>query len=137
MNAILTTLLLSLPAGSDTPHPKTRTHTLHSEILLTLHTNNIISEAIKRFGISDKTKDLVVVRFGGGSQEQVWSGIDHVVRGQLAGLGELDKEGVADWKALDKVRVSLTSFISTLRYSGSHDRADIRSTNCQNSTDYH
>jgi len=67
MTAILTTLLLALPAGSDDPSPKTRSHNLHSEILLTLHTNNIISEAIKKFGISNSTTSLLVVRW------MVWS----------------------------------------------------------------
>jgi len=73
MTAILTTLLLALPAGSDDPTPRTRSHNLHSEILLTLHTNNIISEAIKKFGISNTTSAVLIVRFGDGEQEEVWT----------------------------------------------------------------
>ena len=117
MTAILTTLLLALPSSpspstsssssSSAPSspvvPKTRTHNLHSELLLTLHTNNIISEAIKRFGISDKTTDLIVVRFGHSTQEDVWSKMGSVVNGELVELAQLDAEGIADWKALDKV----------------------------------
>jgi EKC/KEOPS complex subunit CGI121/TPRKB len=103
MTAILTTLLLALPAGSDDPSPKTRSHNLHSEILLTLHTNNIISEAIKKFGISNSTTSLLVVRFGDGEQDEVWDTMDGVVEGELVPLSTLDGGELVDWKALDKV----------------------------------
>lgn len=71
-----------------------------------LHTNNIISEAIKRFGISNTTKNLLVVRFGEGDQKEVWEDIEKVVKGELIPLSSLDAEGIADWKGLDKVRKS-------------------------------
>ena len=103
MTAILTTLLLALPAGSDDPTPRTRSHNLHSEILLTLHTNNIISEAIKKFGISNTTSAVLIVRFGDGEQEEVWNAMDNVVEGELAPLSTLDGGELVDWKALDKV----------------------------------
>lgn len=118
MTAILTTLLLALPASNFTttdsspPTPKTRTHNLHSEILLNLWTNNIISEAIKKFGISDKTKDLIVVRFGDAQPKQVWEAMEAVVDGKLGEVAELDKEGVADWKVLDKVGFDFARFLA-------------------------
>jgi EKC/KEOPS complex subunit CGI121/TPRKB len=101
------TLLLALPAdlsGSSAVVPKTRSHNLHSEILLTLHTNNIISEAIKKFGISDSTRTLCVVRFGSSQQADVWRDMEKVVQGQLVPLSKLDSDEYADWKSLDKVR---------------------------------
>lgn len=105
MTAIQMTLLLSFPADSTTP--KTRTHNLHSEILLTLHTNNIISEAIKKFGISDKTQTLLVVRFGEGEQADVWGSMEKIVKGELIPLSSLDREGITDWKGVDKVSSAL------------------------------
>ncbi|KAK1927606.1 kinase binding protein CGI-121-domain-containing protein [Papiliotrema laurentii] len=106
ITALQMTLLLALPAdlsGSSAVVPKTRSHNLHSEILLTLHTNNIISEAIKKFGISDSTRTLCVVRFGSSQQADVWRDMEKVVQGQLVPLSKLDSDEYADWKSLDKL----------------------------------
>ena len=137
MTAILTTLLLALPAGSDDPTPRTRSHNLHSEILLTLHTNNIISEAIKKFGISNTTSAVLIVRFGDGEQEEVWNAMDNVVEGELAPLSTLDGGELVDWKALDKVCPDTVPFALAYlvlctrpRIWCSQSTADGRSTSC-------
>lgn len=124
--AILTTLLLSIQPpsspSSTSPEPTlvTRSHNLHSEVLLTLSPSNNISDSIRRHGLSDNTTDLVVVRFGKArsdgameaddtssqlikDEERIWKGIEAVVKGKLAGLDELDDPQRPDWKALDKV----------------------------------
>ncbi|KAF9518406.1 hypothetical protein BS47DRAFT_1338337 [Hydnum rufescens UP504] len=62
-----------------------RTKTVHSEILFALNPSNNITEAIKRFGINDKTQALILVRVGN---------VDETVDGRAAGT--LDDNAVFD-----------------------------------------
>lgn len=145
LTAIQTTLLNALtPAvgppsagsasgsGSSTPNPTpalaqtppqllTRSHNIHSELLLTLSPNNNITESIRRHGLSDQTTSLVVVRMGPGpahaedqggpdgegqgqgSRQVVWKEIEEVVKGRLVELDQLDREDHPDWPRVDKV----------------------------------
>ncbi|KAK9470753.1 kinase binding protein CGI-121-domain-containing protein [Dipodascopsis tothii] len=52
-------------ALTDREHDAVRTKNIHSEIVFALSPNGNISEALRRFGVADTTKDLVVVRVGG------------------------------------------------------------------------
>lgn len=97
-----------------------KTKTVHSEIIWALNpTNNVrfiiychtfrflcldqITEALRRFGVSDTSVSLIVVRVGpqmdAGSVEQQMKG---VINGTLTSMEELS--GVTDWSALKKVR---------------------------------
>ncbi|WWC88090.1 uncharacterized protein L201_002994 [Kwoniella dendrophila CBS 6074] len=88
--------------------PKTRTHNLHSEILLTLSPNNNITESIKKFGLSDQTKNLIIVKFSNSfiSSKQIYQDIINVVKGDLVLNDDMinDKiENITDWKKVDKL----------------------------------
>ncbi|KAK4690038.1 hypothetical protein P7C73_g18, partial [Tremellales sp. Uapishka_1] len=99
LTAIQTTLLYSATS--------TRTHNLHSEILLYLSPNNNISDAIRKFGLSDQTTHLVLVKITDRekSVEEVWKEMEAVVEGELESLDVLDEHegGRTDWKAVDKL----------------------------------
>ncbi|KAK8861648.1 hypothetical protein IAR55_002471 [Kwoniella newhampshirensis] len=83
--------------------PKTRSHNLHSELLLSLSPNNNITDSIRRHGISDSTTTLAVVRFGSAdvSAEEVCRGMESVVQGESVGWERI--EGFTDWSRVDKV----------------------------------
>lgn len=108
LTAIQATILNSL---TPTGEIKTRSHNLHSEILLSLSPNNNITDSIRRHGLSDSTKELIVVRIeesvSSGSlperQAEVWKGIEGVVKGDLVSVKELDKGDKVDWSRVDKV----------------------------------
>lgn len=103
ISALFSTVLTTLPAESSST-PQTRTHNLHSEILLGLSIGTNITDAIRRHGISDDSKCVIVVRIGGSqSTEEVWSGMNSLVRGDIGSLGELDEGKTADWGRVDKV----------------------------------
>lgn len=115
MVAIMATLLTSLATSTSDSSPtlKTRSHNLHSEILLALSPNNNISDSIRRHGIANETDHLVVVRFGGdGSQgdvEAVWQGMAGVVDGDLVSVDKLDQGEQIDWSRIDKVSDETTT----------------------------
>ncbi|OCF40044.1 protein CGI121 [Kwoniella heveanensis CBS 569] len=142
--------------GISTPtvKPKTRTHNLHSELLLSLSPNNNITDSIRRHGISDTTRLLAVVRISGPeeSAEDVYKGIKGVVEGELVswdlfdrasssvgvdaksgangnGNGDGDeKTGVqgveTDWARVDKIYK--LSELNALKSSRSASEADVR-----------
>lgn len=92
-----------MPADSSST-PQTRTHNLHSEILLGLSINTNITDAIRRHGISDDSRTVIVVRIGGTqSAEEVWTGMMGLVKGDVGSLGELDEGISVDWSRVDKV----------------------------------
>ncbi|EIW69017.1 hypothetical protein TREMEDRAFT_62735 [Tremella mesenterica DSM 1558] len=115
--AILNTLLSSLPSP-DSSLPRTSTHNLHSELLLHLSPNNNITDSLRHHGISDHTATLLVVRLGSpGPSEEIWDKIEHVVRGQLVSLDELNQGEIVDWQRVDKV-----SSCSLTYGNDTHDR---------------
>ncbi|WVR03748.1 hypothetical protein IAU60_000743 [Kwoniella sp. DSM 27419] len=89
-------------APGSTPKPKTRTHNIHSELLMSLSPNNNITDSIRRHGISDKTTRLAVVKITGPDEraEDVYRGIAEVVRGELVSWDSVE-EGT-DWPRVDK-----------------------------------
>lgn len=84
---------------------KTKTHNIHSEILLALNTNNNISDALRAYSVSDKTRRLLVVRIGSESgspsEKELYDHIASIVQGQLTSLDSL--EGHTDWRRVDKL----------------------------------
>jgi EKC/KEOPS complex subunit CGI121/TPRKB len=109
LTALLATLLTSLPQAAGAlpapPPPKTRTHNLHSEVLCALSPNNNISDAIRRFGVGEGTRRLVVARYGDDAvpAADVYAMIGRVVQGRLESVGRLDEADVP-WGRVDKVR---------------------------------
>ncbi|WWC68539.1 uncharacterized protein I206_102468 [Kwoniella pini CBS 10737] len=91
--------------------PKTRTHNLHSEILLSLSPNNNITDSIKRFGLSEKTKNLIIIKFTNNDfkelqkqkqkQKIIYENIQNLVKGNLINLNEIEK--ITNWQKVDKI----------------------------------
>ncbi|OWT36201.1 protein CGI121 [Cryptococcus neoformans] len=94
---------LSLSSSSESRQPRTRSHNLHSELLLLLSPNNNITDSIRRHGVSDSTTNLAVVKFGkrGDKVEEVYEAMKNVVEGELIGW-ERVSEGT-DWVRVDKI----------------------------------
>ncbi|KAL0949847.1 hypothetical protein HGRIS_009880 [Hohenbuehelia grisea] len=86
-----------------------RTKTVHSEILWVLNPTNNITEALRRFGVSESTQSLVVVHVcqTGVSGESVSQQMSEIVAGDLQPMDALAK--VTDWPAVKKVRFPLDS----------------------------
>jgi hypothetical protein len=84
--------------------PKTRTHNLHSEVLLGLSLGTNITDSIRRHGIANDSKRVLLVRIGGlDPAEAVWEGMKGLVDGTSVGLEELDDGAGVDWSRVDKV----------------------------------
>lgn len=109
LTAIQTTLIGALTPTGDL---KTKSHNIHSEILLSLSPNNNITDSIRRHGLSDKTTNLIVVRVGSAeaTQEDIWKLVDGVVRGELVRLEEVRR--AVDWSRVDKVSSKSCAFES-------------------------
>ncbi|KAL1411794.1 hypothetical protein Q8F55_002761 [Vanrija albida] len=110
LTGALAALLTSLPQQARAelpapPEPKTRSHNLHSEVLMALSPNNNITDAIRRHGVGDGTTRLAVVKFAaeGSSQAEVYGAIADVVKGELTPLDALDDAARIDWARVDKV----------------------------------
>ncbi|WVQ93469.1 hypothetical protein IAU59_000543 [Kwoniella sp. CBS 9459] len=126
----------SSSSSSSPTKSRTRTHNLHSELLLSLSPNNNITDSIRRHGLSDNTRLLAVVRIGGPeeSAEEVYKGIESVVDGELVSWdvfdrGALDGSGGEagvqnDWARIDKIYK--LSELNALKSSRSASDADIR-----------
>ncbi|KAF8516673.1 kinase binding protein CGI-121-domain-containing protein, partial [Gautieria morchelliformis] len=79
-----------------------RTKTVHSEVLWALSPGHNISEAIKRFGISDTSQALLVVRVCAPSLtlDDFESKIGLVLKGDLLPLSSLEQ--ITDWTLVRK-----------------------------------
>ncbi|EIW62280.1 CGI-121-domain-containing protein [Trametes versicolor FP-101664 SS1] len=79
-----------------------RTKTVHSEILWALNPTNNITEAIRRYGVADATKSLIVVRICSPDldREDVKGQMQKVVEGTLVSLEELSN--ITDWASIKK-----------------------------------
>ena len=115
INALYSTII---GTSTDSETPKTRTHNLHSEILLGLSLGTNITDSIRRHGIANDSKRVLVVRIGGSqSAEEVREGMKALVDGDITNLGEWDEGTGIDWGRVDKVRSCsscLCSVISNL-----------------------
>jgi EKC/KEOPS complex subunit CGI121/TPRKB len=82
----------------------TRTHNLHSEILLGLSTGTNITDSIRRHGIANDSSRVLIIRLGGDAPaEEVWDGMKVLVQGDVVDLGQLDEGTGVDWARVDKV----------------------------------
>ncbi|KAJ6557212.1 kinase binding protein CGI-121-domain-containing protein [Mycena vulgaris] len=79
-----------------------RTKTVHSEIIWALNPTNNISEAMRRYGVSDATTALVVVRIAGPELlvPSVEGAMDTAIKGTKASFAGL--QDLTDWPAVKK-----------------------------------
>ncbi|KAF9013106.1 CGI-121-domain-containing protein [Cyathus striatus] len=79
-----------------------RTKTVHSEVLWNLNPTNNITEAIRRYGVSDTNASLLLVHICSPSAptSQIEKQMRDVVKGELVPLNEL--EGITDWALVRK-----------------------------------
>ncbi|KAI0314734.1 CGI-121-domain-containing protein [Amylostereum chailletii] len=77
-----------------------RTRTVHSEVLWALNPSNNITEAIRRYGVSDGSTALFVVRVAPPGVDDIEARMRAVVSGSLSGVGALS--GLTDWGAVKK-----------------------------------
>ncbi|KZT21228.1 CGI-121-domain-containing protein [Neolentinus lepideus HHB14362 ss-1] len=77
-----------------------RTKTVHSEVLWALNPGNNISEAIRRYGVSDGCTSLLVIRIDSSELQDVEAKMGSVVSGQLVPLTQLGT--LTDWAAVKK-----------------------------------
>ncbi|KAF8554973.1 CGI-121-domain-containing protein [Imleria badia] len=77
-----------------------RTKTFHSEIIWNLNPTNNISEAIKRYGVSDTTTDLIVMHIASWEREDILERMRNVVDGELDLLANVSQ--LTDWPTVIK-----------------------------------
>ncbi|EJD00788.1 CGI-121-domain-containing protein [Fomitiporia mediterranea MF3/22] len=79
-----------------------KTKTVHSEIIWCLNPTNNITEALRRFGVSDNSSSLLVVRVGPASAalSDVEKQMKNVVQGDLVHLDSL--KDITDWATIRK-----------------------------------
>ncbi|OBZ66541.1 hypothetical protein A0H81_13430 [Grifola frondosa] len=78
-----------------------RTKTVHSEILWSLNPSNNITEALRRYGVSDTTTSLFVVRVSS-QDSDLQERMKAVVSGDLTSFDAL--ASLTDWAAIKKAR---------------------------------
>ncbi|KAK5945840.1 hypothetical protein PMZ80_003048 [Knufia obscura] len=97
-------------ACNDYIHDRLKSNNVQSEIVFCLSSNNNIGDAFRRFGISDDSKDIVVVKVGDsaveeGNQNMTKSGIEAHLNGSVEGTNvDFSDAWLRDVCALDKVR---------------------------------
>ncbi|ETW84598.1 hypothetical protein HETIRDRAFT_314488 [Heterobasidion irregulare TC 32-1] len=77
-----------------------RTRTVHSEILWALNPSNNITEAIRRYGVSDTSTAVIAVRITSPDFQDVSGKMCAVVKGTMNPLSSL--EALTDWSAVKK-----------------------------------
>ncbi|THV07436.1 CGI-121-domain-containing protein [Dendrothele bispora CBS 962.96] len=79
-----------------------RTKTVHSEILFALNPTNNITEAIRRYGVSDSTKSLLIAHITDKSKSSsaIEEKLNKVVDGTMVSFKELD--AITDWDRIKK-----------------------------------
>ena len=76
---------------------------MHSEVLWALNPTNNITEAIRRYGISDGTTALFVVRIGA-AEENIVDQMCAAVAGTICPFSALEK--ITDWALIRKASLS-------------------------------
>ncbi|TCD69193.1 hypothetical protein EIP91_008489 [Steccherinum ochraceum] len=77
-----------------------RTRTVHSEVLWALSPSTNITDAIRRYGVSDTTESLILVRIGAQGGTSVETQMASIVKGDLSSLESLPD--IADWTLIRK-----------------------------------
>ncbi|XP_006460403.1 hypothetical protein AGABI2DRAFT_220433 [Agaricus bisporus var. bisporus H97] len=79
-----------------------RTKTVHSEVLWNLNPTNNITEAIRRYGVSDTATSLLVTRIDAGTLpvDEIEAKMRNIVDGDLVLFSYLDE--ITDWSLIKK-----------------------------------
>ncbi|ESK87823.1 hypothetical protein Moror_15316 [Moniliophthora roreri MCA 2997] len=81
-----------------------RTKTVHSEVIFALNPTNNITESIRRYGVSDSSRALLVVHITKRSQthpvSEIEKNLSAAIDGVMVPLSELD--GLTDWDRVKK-----------------------------------
>ncbi|KAI0269412.1 CGI-121-domain-containing protein, partial [Gloeopeniophorella convolvens] len=77
-----------------------RTKTVHSEVIWALNPSNNITEALRRYGVSDDSTALLVIRIDPLDPQSVEPRMRAVVQGTLVPLSDLTD--LTDWTAVKK-----------------------------------
>ncbi|KAI9260576.1 kinase binding protein CGI-121-domain-containing protein [Phascolomyces articulosus] len=96
---VLHILLAVNRAVHDEQNNQIKSHNVHSEIVVDLSPTVNIAQAFRRFGLTDDTKDLLVVKVGGDASE-VEKEMRENVKGDLVALNQLEQ--IRDIKKIKK-----------------------------------
>ncbi|KAG2344960.1 CGI-121-domain-containing protein, partial [Suillus weaverae] len=77
-----------------------RTKTVHSEILWTLNPTNNITEAIRRYGVSDESTTLIVVRVDVSDTPDLQRRMCDIIQGRMVPFQALGQ--MTDWSIIKK-----------------------------------
>jgi len=77
-----------------------RTKTIHSEIIWAFNPTNNITEAIRRYGVSDASTDLIIVRVATSDIPGVLQDMRNVIEGELDSLANVSQ--TTDWSLVRK-----------------------------------
>ncbi|CAG8581692.1 17199_t:CDS:2 [Cetraspora pellucida] len=72
-------------------YSKLKTHNVHSEIVYNLSPTTNISESLRRFGISDSTNEIIVVKVGGNDDDEIKSHLNTLIDGEESSLDDFSK----------------------------------------------
>ncbi|KAG2224896.1 hypothetical protein INT45_010845, partial [Circinella minor] len=86
-------------AVHDEQNNQIKSHNVHSEIVVDLSSTPNITQSFRRFGLSDETKDLLVIKIGGDASE-VKKEMRKNIKGKLVPLRQL--EDLRDIKKIKK-----------------------------------
>ncbi|KAG0698011.1 kinase binding protein CGI-121-domain-containing protein [Suillus ampliporus] len=96
-----------------------RTKTIHSEILWALNPTNNITEAIRRYGVSDASTTLVLVRVDVSDIPDIQRRMCDIVQGSIVPFEALGQ--MTDWSTIKK-HYKLDSELALKEVQGNQDR---------------
>ncbi|KAJ5163278.1 uncharacterized protein N7500_005108 [Penicillium coprophilum] len=92
-------------AVNDYMHNRLKSHNVHSEIVFSMNPTNNITESFRRFGISDSTKDLLVIKVSVSPEithESVAAHLDSSVEGTPARFDDQTLSEISDINKIKK-----------------------------------
>ncbi|KAH9056401.1 CGI-121-domain-containing protein [Lactarius vividus] len=97
-----------------------RTKTVHSEVIWVLNPSNNITEALRRYGVSDNSTALFVVRIEPLTSMDVMSRMSAIVEGTIVPTSAL--AGLTDWVTVKKYnKLGGDPFIKEIRNDPAHE----------------
>ncbi|KAJ5468359.1 hypothetical protein N7475_006111 [Penicillium sp. IBT 31633x] len=91
-------------AINDYMHGRLKSHNVHSEIVFSLNPTNNIAESFRRFGITDSTKDLLVIKVSVSpdiTHESVAAHLDTSVQGTPV---PFDDQTLSEFSDINKIK---------------------------------
>ncbi|KAH8700312.1 protein cgi121 [Talaromyces proteolyticus] len=91
-------------AVNDYLNGRLRSHNVHSEIVVSLSPTNNISESFRRFGITDATKDLLVIKVSVTPEITHGSVAEHLTKSVEATPVSFDDETISSMSDISRIR---------------------------------